>query len=74
MISLDGYRLSIGSFNNSSLQFNLRTICRGLTIGVHVSSKGVSRLIKPTKFMTLFVLTAILLACGDIETNPGPFN
>ena len=22
--------------------------------------------------MTLFVLTAILLACGDIETNPGP--
>ena len=72
MISLDAYRLSIGSFNNSSLQFNLRTICRGLTIGVHVSSKGVSRLIKPTKFMTLFVLTAILLACGDIETNPGP--
>ena len=50
---------------------NLRTFCRGLTIGVHVSSKGISQLIKPTKFMTLFVLTAILLACGDIETNPG---
>ena len=72
MISLDAYRLSIGLFNNSSLQINLRTICRGLTIGLHVSSKGVSQLLKPTRFMTLFVLTAILLTCVDIESNPGP--
>ena len=72
MISLDAYRLSIGCFNNSSLQLNLRTICRGLTIGVHVSSKGVSQLLRPTRFMTLFVLTGILLTCGDIESNPGP--
>ena len=72
MISLDAYRLSIGSFNNSSLQLNLRTICRGLKIGISLSSKGVSQLLKPTRFMTLFVLTAILLTCGDIESNPGP--
>ena len=34
MISRDGYRLSIGYFDNSSLQLNLRTICRGLKIGI----------------------------------------
>ena len=51
---------------------NLRTFCRGLTIGAHVSSKGVSQLLKPTRLLTIFVLFAILLTCGDIESNPGP--
>ena len=72
MISLNAYRLTIGSFNNSSLQLNLRTICRGLIIGCRVSSRGVSQLLKPTRFITLFIVTTILLASGDIETNPGP--
>ena len=68
MISLDAYRLSIGSFNSPFLLLNLQTICQGLKIGILVSSK----LLKPTRFMTLFVLTAILLTCGDVESNPGP--
>ena len=72
MISLDTYRLSIGCFNNSSLQLNLRQICRGLTVGVHVSCKDISQLMKGTRIITLFVLTGILLTCGDIESNPGP--
>ena len=70
MISLDAYRLSIGSFNSPFLLLNLQTICQGLKIGILVSSK----LLKPTRFMTLFVLTAILLTCGDVESNPGPTN
>ena len=68
MISLDAYRLSIGSFNSPFLLLNVQTICQGLKIGILVSSK----LLKPTRFMTLFVLTAILLTCGDVESNPGP--
>ena len=55
----------------SSLQLNLRTICRGLRIGFHVCSAGVSNFLKPTWFITLFVLTTIVLQSGDIETNPG---
>ena len=73
MISIDAYRLTIGSFNMSSIKkLNLRTFCRGLTIGCHVSSTGLSKLLKLTRFITLFVITAILLQSGDIETNPGP--
>ena len=72
MISIDAYRVTIGAFNNSSRQLNLRTICRGLTIGCHISSTGISKLLKPTRFVTLFILIAILINCGDIETNPGP--
>ena len=56
----------------SSLQLNLRTVCRGLEIGCHISSTGLSNFLKPTRFITLLVLTAILLQSGDIETNPGP--
>ena len=63
MISLDAYRLSIGSFNSPFLLLNLQTICQGLKIGILVSSK----LLKPTRF-----ITAILLTCGDVESNPGP--
>ena len=72
MIFLGAYRLSIGCFNNSSLQINLRQICRGLTVGVHVSCKGISQLMKLTRIMTLFVLTDILLTCCDIKSNPEP--
>ena len=72
MISLDAYRLTIGSFNMSSLQLNLRTTCRGLNIGCHVSSTGLSKFLKLTRFITLFLITSFLLQSGDIETNPGP--
>ena len=72
MISIDAYRVTIGAFNNSSRQLNLRTICRGLTIGCHISSTGISKLLKPTRFVNLFILIAIFINCGDIETNPGP--
>ena len=72
MISIDAYRLTIGNFNNSSKQLNLRTICDGITMGSYVSSSGISDLLKPTRFITLFFLSIILLSSGDIETNPGP--
>ena len=72
MISIDAYRLAIGSFNMSSLQLNLHQICRGLIIGCHVSSTGVSNLLKPIRIITLLLLAVILLQSGDIETNPGP--
>ena len=62
----------LGAFNNSSLQLNLRTICKGLSVGSHVSSAGISKLLKPTRFFTLLVLTSILMNSGDIERNPGP--
>ena len=72
MIFLGAYRLSIGCFNNSSLQINLRQICRGLTVGVHVSCKSISQLMKLTRIMTLFVLTDILLTRCDIKSNSEP--
>ena len=34
--------------------------------------KGISKQLKPTRFVTLFILIAILTNSGDIETNPGP--
>ena len=53
MISIDAYRLTIGSFNYFSLQLNLRTICRGLTVGCHVTSTGVTKLLKPARFFCI---------------------
>ena len=63
MISIEAYRLVIGSFNNSSRQLNLCSICKGFSI----LSSGIIRLFRPIKFITI-----ILLNGGDIEPKPVP--
>ena len=71
MISIEAYRLSVGSFNNCK-QLNLRTICKGILVGSHTSIRKISGLLRPARFITLFFLGMILINSGDIETNPGP--
>ena len=73
MISIEAYRLAIGHFNNLFKQLNLRSICNGIRVGSYMSSSGISDLLKPSRFITLFFLISmIMLSFGDIETNPGP--
>eukprot|EP00111_Clytia_hemisphaerica_P014655 TCONS_00043195-protein len=74
MISIDAYRISIGNFNYTR-QLNLRSIYRDLTITSCASSEGLSRILKPSKFLSVALYIGIILVtCGDIETNPGPIN
>ena len=75
MISLDAYRVSIGNFNGTR-QLDLRSIYRHLVLHSCISSKGLSRILKPAPFLfaALLYLSIILTTCGDIETNPGPVN
>ena len=72
MISIEAYRLAIGNFNNLSKQLNLRSICNGIRVGSYMTSSGISDLLKPSRFITLFFLSIIMLNSGNIETNPGP--
>ena len=71
MISIEAYRLSVGSFNNCK-QLNLSTICKAILVGSHSSIRKISGLLRPARFITLFFLGMILINSGDIETNPGP--
>ena len=71
MISIEAYRLSVGSFNNCK-QLNLSTICKAILVGSHSSIRKISGLLRPARFITLFFLGMILINSGNIETNPGP--
>ena len=72
MISLEAYRLSIGSFDGTR-QLSLKPIYRHLLIGSSISSTGLHRILKPVPFIaTALYLCIVLLTSGDIETNPGP--
>ena len=74
MISIDAYRISIGNFNNTR-QLDLRSIYRHLNISSSVSSRGLSRILKPCRFLSVALYIGIILVTsGDIETNPGPVN
>ena len=74
MISIDAYRISIGNFN-STRQLDLRSIYRHLTLSSSVSSRGLSRILKPSRFLSVALYIGIILVTsGDIETNPGPIN
>jgi len=74
MISIDAYRISIGNFN-STRQLDLRSIFRHLVLNLSLSSKGFSRILKPAPFLAAALyFSIILIAYGDIETNPGPVN
>ena len=74
MISIDAYRISIGKFNGTR-QLDLRSIYRHLTLGSSCSSKGLSRILKFSRLLSIALFLSILLVrCGDVETNPGPLN
>lgn len=65
---------SIGNFNHTR-QLDLRSIYRHLTISSAFCSRGLSRILKPSRFLSVALyLSIILVTSGDIETNPGPFN
>eukprot|EP00111_Clytia_hemisphaerica_P014081 TCONS_00041443-protein len=74
MISTDAYRVSIGNFNNTR-QLDLRSIYRHLDIDSSLSSRWFSQFLKASRLVSIALFLSILLiSCGDIETNPGPFN
>ena len=54
MISLEAYRSCIGSFAFSA-QLNLKSITKTYVIDSIMSTRGVSRLLKPAPFLALFV-------------------
>ena len=54
MISIEAYRACIGSFANVT-QINLRSITKRYVIVSDLSSHGLSRLLKPTPFIALFL-------------------
>ena len=73
MVSIDAYRASIGNFNYTR-QLALRSIYRHLNLSSSSSSTGLSQILKLSRFLgiTLY-LSILLITCGDVETNPGPF-
>ena len=54
MISIEAYRVCIGSFAYVT-QINLRSITKRYVVGSDLSSHGLSRLLKPTRFIALFL-------------------
>ena len=72
MISIEAYRISIGNFNGTR-QFDLRSIYRHLILNSSISSRSMSRILKPLPFLAIILYASIMLILsGDIESNPGP--
>jgi len=79
MITLEAYRLSIGCFSprvrfpTSFIKRAYRNYYEDILLMSRFSS--VCNILKRVniRLKTIFFFAAIILLCGDVETNPGPF-